>query len=58
MLALIDNSVSGSPQVSRLIVSVGLSLESLKPKTFNGKGRVSSTNGAGLTGCLHVGECK
>jgi hypothetical protein len=27
-------------------------------KTYNGKGRTSSINGAGLTGCLHVEECK
>ena len=29
-----------------------------KPKPYNGKKKVSSTNGAGLTGCLHVEECK
>jgi hypothetical protein len=30
-----------------------------KPKPYNGeKKKASSTNGAGLTGCLHVEECK
>lgn len=29
-----------------------------KPKTFNGTVRLSSAFGAGLTGCLHVEECK
>jgi hypothetical protein len=29
-----------------------------KPKPYNGKGRAFSTNGAGLTGCLHAEECK
>ena len=28
-----------------------------KPKPYNGKGRASFINGAGLTGCLHVEEC-
>ena len=28
-----------------------------KPKPYNGKGRASSTNGTGLTECLHVEEC-
>ena len=29
-----------------------------KTKPYTGKGRASSINGAGLTGCLHVEECK
>ena len=29
-----------------------------KPKPYNGKMKASSTNGAGLTGGLHVEECK
>jgi hypothetical protein len=29
-----------------------------KPKLYNGKGKASSTIGAGLTGCLHVEEWK
>ena len=28
------------------------------PKPYNGKMKASSTNGAGLTGCWHVEECK
>jgi hypothetical protein len=29
-----------------------------KAKLYNGKGRESSTNGVGLTGCLNVDGCK
>jgi hypothetical protein len=29
-----------------------------KPKSYNGKGRTSSTNDIGLTGSLHVEKCK
>jgi hypothetical protein len=31
---------------------------SKESKLYNGKKKVSSTNGAGLTGFLHVEECK
>jgi hypothetical protein len=30
----------------------------VKPKTYNGKMKASSTNGTGLTGCLYVEECR
>jgi hypothetical protein len=29
-----------------------------KPKPYNGKKKASSTDGAGLSGCLHIEECK
>ena len=29
-----------------------------KLKVYNGKKKASSTNGAGITGCQHVEECK
>ena len=29
-----------------------------KPEVYSGHMKVSSTNGASLTGCLHIEECK